>query len=88
MTERSFDDNRDPRDNIDDMGDDDQAEDTALAQQYVEDPPDDLVIQERDDDGRVGIFEYEREESDAGSPPWPEDDAPAESDAVNPTRRP
>ncbi|MDL4771502.1 MULTISPECIES: hypothetical protein [Thermomonosporaceae] len=75
---------RDRRDNSDDMGDDDQAEEVALTEEYVEDPPDDLVIDDPDA-GEIGISEYERRRSRKGSGPWPEPNDPAEADAVKPT---
>ncbi|MBT2213811.1 MULTISPECIES: hypothetical protein [Actinomadura] len=77
-------------DGLDDMGDDEQAEEIALTEQYVEDPPDDHVIEEPEEseDG-VGITDYERRMTREGEDePWPDADGPAESDAVNPTRRP
>jgi hypothetical protein len=81
---------RDFREDIDDMGDNDQDIEIGLTEEYVTDPPDDLRIEDPqpDPDG-VGIDEYERqaydEDRDEGRPA---PDTAAESDAVNPTRRP
>ncbi|WP_157430812.1 hypothetical protein [Actinomadura macra] len=91
MTERKPGEDRDFRDDMDDMGDDEQAEEIALTEQYVQDPPEEHVIEEPEDsrDGGVGITEYERQTTDEDQrEPWPDPDPPAESDAVNPTRRP
>ncbi|TDD80838.1 hypothetical protein [Actinomadura rubrisoli] len=90
MTERRPGEGRDFREDMDDMGDDEQAEEIALTEQYVQDPPEDHRIEEPEDgrDG-VGITDYERQTARRGDDePWPEPDTPAESDAVNPTRRP
>ncbi|MEV6767428.1 hypothetical protein AB0N05_02235 [Nocardia sp. NPDC051030] len=40
-----------------DLGDDDQADEVREYERYISDPPDDLVIRNRenDDDGRLGI---------------------------------
>ncbi|QKW34850.1 hypothetical protein HUT06_13110 [Actinomadura sp. NAK00032] len=80
---------RDFRDDIDDMGDNDQDEEIGLTEEYVTDPPDDLVIEEPEQsrDG-LGITEYERQTVREGDDERPRPDTAAESDAVNPTRRP
>ncbi|MFF4234934.1 hypothetical protein [Actinomadura geliboluensis] len=80
---------RDFRDDIDDMGDNDQDEEIGLTEEYVTDPPDDLVIEEPEQsrDG-LGITEYERQAARDGDDERPHPDTAAESDAVNPTRRP
>ncbi|WP_433139434.1 hypothetical protein ACQPZ8_39090 [Actinomadura nitritigenes] len=79
---------RDFREDVDDMGDNDQDIEIGLTEEYVTDPPDDLRIEDPqpDPDG-LSIDEYEREADRAGDDP-PEPDTAAESDAVNPTRRP
>jgi hypothetical protein len=81
---------RDFRDDIDDMGDNDQDEEIGLTEEYVTDPPEDLVIGEpsQSRDG-LSITEYEEAAArDGDDDERPRSDAPAESDAVNPTRRP
>ncbi|MFB4311004.1 hypothetical protein [Actinomadura sp. GTD37] len=80
---------RDFREDIDDMGDNDQDEEIALTEEYVTDPPEDLVIEEptQSRDG-LGITEYERQVARDGDDERPRPDTAAESDAVNPTRRP
>ncbi|TDD82592.1 hypothetical protein E1293_16285 [Actinomadura darangshiensis] len=90
MTERKPGEDRDFRADIDDMGDDEQEEEIALTEQYVQDPPEDLVIEETEEsaDG-VGITDYEKQTARRGEDErWPEPNDPAEQDAVNPTRRP
>ncbi|MFI6518280.1 hypothetical protein ACIBF1_22175 [Spirillospora sp. NPDC050679] len=83
MTERT------PRDEgralQDDMGDDEQEFEIAETERYVEDPPDDLVIEEPDE-GPLEISEYEREEARPGDrtpSEQAEDYVSAESDAVH-----
>jgi hypothetical protein len=81
---------RDFRADIDDMGDNTQDEQIALTEEYVTDPPEDLEIEEPEEipeDG-VGITDYERQEAGEDDEERPHPDIPAESDAVNPTRRP
>ncbi|MFA1549953.1 hypothetical protein [Actinomadura chokoriensis] len=80
---------RDFRADIDDMGDNDQDEEIALTEEYVTDPPEDLVIEEPEQsrDG-LGITEYEEQAAREGDEERPRPDTAAESDAVNPTRRP
>ncbi|MER7547105.1 hypothetical protein [Actinomadura sp.] len=77
------------REDADDMGDNDQDEEIALTEEYVTDPPEELVIEEPEQsrDG-LGITEYEEQAARPGDDERPHPDAPAESDAVNPTRRP
>ncbi|URN00003.1 hypothetical protein LUW76_39960 [Actinomadura madurae] len=90
MRERRPGEGRDFRADIDDMGDDEQEEEIALTEQYVEDPPEDHVIEEPEEsrDG-VGIGDYERQSARRGEDErWPDPNVPAERDAVNPTRRP
>ncbi|WP_433477971.1 hypothetical protein ACQPZP_13580 [Spirillospora sp. CA-142024] len=90
MRERKPGEDRDFRADIDDMGDDEQEEQVALTEQYVQDPPEDHVIEEPEEsrDG-VGITDYEGRTARRGEEePWPDSATPAENDAVNPTRRP
>ncbi|TDC64650.1 hypothetical protein E1200_19855 [Actinomadura sp. GC306] len=83
---------RDFRDDIDEMGDDDQEVEIALTEEYVTDPPEGLRIEEPEEDrdtrDGLGITEYERQLADEDAEQRPRPDTPAESDAVNPTRRP
>ena len=68
----------------DDMGDDEQEFEVSEYEQYIEDPPEDLVISEDDDErrrssprtGRPGI------PADATEPEVP-DDVPAEDAAIH-----
>ncbi len=79
---------RDFRQDMDDMGDNDQDSEIALTEEYVNDPPRDLVIgePEQSPDG-LGITEYEEQEAGrATRSALPI--TPAEDDAINPTRRP
>ncbi|HEY8480129.1 MAG TPA: hypothetical protein VIL71_09895 [Spirillospora sp.] len=79
---------RDFRGDMDEMGDDDQDVEISLTEEYVTDPPEDLVIEEPENRDGLGITEYERRVARKGEDERPRSDAPAESDAVNPTRRP
>ncbi|GGT50389.1 MULTISPECIES: hypothetical protein [Actinomadura] len=80
---------RDFREDTDDMGDNTQDEQIALTEEYVNDPPEDLRIEEPEEsrDG-VGVTEYERQTAREGDEERPTPITPAEEDAVNPTRRP
>ncbi|MDL4818963.1 hypothetical protein [Actinomadura opuntiae] len=80
---------RDFREDIDDMGDNDQDIQIGLTEEYVTDPPDDLRIEDPQPsaDG-VSITDYEREADRGDDEERPRPDTAAESDAVNPTRRP
>ncbi|MFI0485891.1 hypothetical protein [Actinomadura sp. 9N215] len=80
---------RDFRDDIDDMGDNTQDEQIGLTEEYVTDPPEEMEIEEPEQsrDG-LGITEYERQTARENDEERPRPDTPAESDAVNPTRRP
>ncbi|KAB2341754.1 hypothetical protein [Actinomadura rudentiformis] len=71
---------RDPRDNIDDMGDDEQVDDIALAEEYVESPPPTVT---EENEGSVGITDYERETSRRGSGPFPPPEEAAEEAALH-----
>ena len=74
---------RDFREDVDDMGDNDQDIEIGLTEEYVNDPPDDLRIEDPqpDPDG-LSIDEYEREAERDGEE-RPEPDTAAESDAVS-----
>lgn len=80
---------RDFREDVDEMGDNDQDLEIGLTEEYVTDPPEDLVIEEPEN-GRDGltISEHERQVAREDDEEWPRSDEAAESDAVNPTRRP
>lgn len=80
---------RDFRAGVDDMGDNDQDEQIRLTEEYVTDPPEDLVIEEPEQsrDG-LSITEYEKQAARPGDRDRPHPDTPAESDAMHPTRRP
>lgn len=80
---------RDFREDVDEMGDNDQDLEIALTEEYVTDPPEGLRIEEPEEsrDG-LGITEHERQLADDDEDQRPRPDTPAESDAVNPTRRP
>ncbi|GAA2137280.1 hypothetical protein [Actinomadura napierensis] len=80
---------RDFREDVDDMGDNDQDVQIGLTEEYVTDPPDDLRIEDPQPspDG-VSITDYEEEADRGDGEERPRPDTAAESDAVNPTRRP
>jgi hypothetical protein len=80
---------RDFREDMDDMGDNTQDEQIALTEEYVNDPPEDLRIEEPEEsrDG-LGITEYERQTAGEHGEERPAPMRAAEEDAVNPTRRP
>ncbi|MBO2446708.1 hypothetical protein J4573_06375 [Actinomadura barringtoniae] len=71
---------REPEDNIDDMGDDEQADDIALAEQNVYSPPANL---DDEDEGSIGTYEYEREVTWQGNPGFPTESEPAEEAALH-----
>ncbi|RFS85674.1 hypothetical protein D0T12_11775 [Actinomadura spongiicola] len=81
---------RDFRDDIDDMGDNTQDEQIRLTEEYVTDPPAEELVREEPDQSRdgLGITDYERQTAREDEEERPRPDTPAESDAVNPTRRP
>lgn len=73
------------------MGDDEQEYTTRSTERYIEDPPDDLVIEDDTgpDDGRLGIVRETREEYRRGDrrredAAW--DDRPAEVTAIRDPR--
>ncbi|GAA2575301.1 hypothetical protein SMC26_30845 [Actinomadura fulvescens] len=72
---------RDPRDNRDDMGDDEQVDDIALAEEYTDRPP--PRSSEDENGGEIGIADYERETSRRGSGPFPPPEEPAEEAALH-----
>ncbi|MFE3543534.1 hypothetical protein ACFXK0_11215 [Nocardia sp. NPDC059177] len=70
-----------------DMGDDDQADDIVEYERYVEDPPADYVIRNReaDDNGDLGItqeVDEEWTEASAAAAALAQDERPAEVAAV------
>lgn len=67
----------------DDMGDDEQEFEVSEYEQYIEDPPDDLVISEDDDsDAEQSEDRAARHPTDATKPAVP-DDVPAEDAAIH-----
>jgi len=67
----------------DDMGDDEQEFEVSEYEQYIEDPPDDLVISEDDDsDAEAAEDGAVRHPKDATRPEVP-DDVPAENAAIH-----
>jgi hypothetical protein len=68
-----------PENNIDDMGDDEQEDDIALAEQNVYSPPEGVFDE---DEGEIGTLEYEREVTWRGNPDFPRENVPAEEAAV------
>ena len=70
----------------DDMGDDEQEFELSEYEQYIEDPPDDLVISEDDDSDAENAEDYAaRHPSDATRPEVP-DDQGAEDAAIHEVR--
>ncbi|WP_327149682.1 hypothetical protein [Nocardia sp. NBC_01329] len=75
---------REPREP--DMGDDEQEDEVRAYERYIEDPPSDLRIRNRegDDDGRLGIAEELRLEPDRRDrAAAADDDRPAEAAAIH-----
>ena len=73
------------------MGDDEQETDTAMYERYIEDPPEDLVIEPDDDDGEIGIAEWlpmEERRGDKRREAAEADGRPAEEAAEHITRNP
>ena len=67
----------------DDMGDDEQEFEVSEYEQYIEDPPDDLVISEdNDSDAEESEDWAARHPTDATKPEVP-DDVPAENAAIH-----
>ncbi|MET8800559.1 hypothetical protein ABZV91_29735 [Nocardia sp. NPDC004568] len=73
---------REPREP--DMGDDDQEDEVRAYARYIEDPPADLRIRNRegDDDGRLGIADELRQEPDRRDRA-DDDNRPAEAAAIH-----
>lgn len=73
---------RDPLDM--DMGDDEQADDVREYERYIEDPPKDLRIRNRenDDDGRLGIGDELEQEWSHRDGTDATDNRPAEAAAI------
>ncbi|WP_063037098.1 hypothetical protein [Nocardia grenadensis] len=73
---------REPREP--DMGDDDQEDEVRAYERYIEDPPADLRIHNResDDDGRLGIADELRQEPDRRDRA-DDDNRPAEAAAMH-----
>ena len=90
MRQRNPGEDRDFREDMDDMGDDEQAEEIALTERYIHDPPEDYVIEEpeQNPDGLSSSAYDEQAAREGEDERWPDRDGPAESDAVNPTNRP
>lgn len=66
---------------MDDLGDDVQEQEIALLRKYEDDPPADLVIEETEGGGEVGISRWLEEESERGD--VDSDDRPAEEAAMH-----
>ncbi len=66
------------------MGDDDQEDEVRAYERYIEDPPADLRIHNRegDDDGRLGIADELRQEPDRRDRA-DDDNRPAEAAAMH-----
>ncbi|MFI5719686.1 hypothetical protein [Nocardia sp. NPDC051750] len=73
---------REPREP--DMGDDDQEDEVRAYERYIEDPPKDLRIRNRegDNDGRLGIKESLEQDPDRRDRAE-EDNRPAEAAAIH-----
>ena len=68
----------------DDMGDDEQETELAEYQQYIEDPPEDLVIAEdADDDAEKDVDWAETHPRQVAKDGEEADDRPAESSAIH-----
>ena len=70
----------------DDMGDDEQESDVASYEQYIEDPPDDMVIAEDDDNDAEQAMDWSARHPWATADPGETDDRPAEESAVHEIR--
>jgi hypothetical protein len=70
----------------DDMGDDQQESELSEYEQYIEDPPDELVIAEDDDDDAEQATDWAaRHPKAAETDPEPDDES-AEESAIRETR--
>ena len=70
----------------DDMGDDAQETEVAEYAQYIEDPPDELLIAEDDDNDAEQAMDWAARHPRAASDPSAPDDKSAEESAVHETR--
>ena len=67
----------------DDMGDDEQEFEVSEYEQYIEDPPDDLVISEDDDSDAEGAEDWAARHPSAATKPEVPDDVAAEDAAIH-----
>jgi hypothetical protein len=67
----------------DDMGDDEQEFETSEYEQYIEDPPDDLVISEDDDSDAEAAEDWAARHPSAATKPEVPDDVAAEDAAIH-----
>jgi hypothetical protein len=67
----------------DDMGDDEQEFEVSEYEQYIEDPPDDLVISEDDDSDAEAAEDYAARHPSAATKPEVPDDVAAEDAAIH-----
>ncbi len=70
----------------DDMGDDEQDTEVAGYEQYIEDPPDDLLIAEDDDNDAEQAADWAARHPRATAGPAEPDDEAAEESALHETR--
>ena len=70
----------------DDMGDDEQEFAVSEYEQYIEDPPDDLVISEDDDSDAEQSEDWAARHPSAATKPEVPDDQSAEDAAIHETR--
>ncbi|HSZ39968.1 MAG TPA: hypothetical protein VK817_08425 [Trebonia sp.] len=70
----------------DDMGDDEQDTEVAEYEEYIEDPPDDLVIAEDADDDAEKAEDWAARHPKAATRPEEPDDESAEQAAIRETR--
>ena len=70
----------------DDMGDDEQEFEVTEYEQYIEDPPDDLVISEDDDSDAEGAEDHAARHPTEATRPEAPDDQGAEDAAIHETR--
>ena len=69
----------------DDMGDDAQETEVSEYEQYIEDPPEDLVIAEDDDNDAVQATDWAARHPRAATNASEPDDKPAEESALRET---
>jgi hypothetical protein len=65
------------------MGDDEQEFEVSEYEQYIEDPPDDLVISEDDDSDAEDAEDYAARHPSAATKPEVPDDVAAEDAAIH-----